>query len=215
MANKKIRLLIADDHPAILSGLSRLMAEEGINVVAEVSDQAAICKQYAITKPDVCLLDYRFGAGPTGMDAAKEILKAAPNARICIFSQFDAPTVMADCYAAGALAFLPKSVDVSVLVEAIESACRGEVYMTPEISKTLAMMSLRKDPQAHPLGLNERETKLLLLLARGLTQAEIADEIQLSQRTVTNDIAALRAKLGVERQTDFTLLAVKHKLINP
>lgn len=215
MANKKIRLLIADDHPAILSGLSRLLSEEGINVVAEVSDQASICKQYIISRPDVCLLDYRFGAGPTGMDAAKEILKVDQRARICIFSQFDAPTVTADCYNAGALAFLPKSVDVGILVEAIETARRGEVYMTPEISKTLAMMNLRKGHQDNPLGLNERETKLLVLLARGLTQSEIAEEIQLSQRTITTDIAALRSKLQVERQTEFTLLAVKHKLISP
>jgi DNA-binding NarL/FixJ family response regulator len=169
---------------------------------------------YAQEKPDVLVLDIRFGTELTGLDAAQNVLKADPNAKIVFLSQFDQDSLIKETYRLGANAFVTKDCDPADLATAVRHAFEGKLYFPPQIAERLASLAVRGDvsPQSQ---LDERGLEIFKLMAEGLTNAEIAEKLNLSTKTISNISQSVKEKLGVHRQAYITRLAVKHGLIEP
>ena len=150
----------------------------------------------------------------TGMDAAQDILKKFPAAKIVFLSQFDQDSLIKETYRLGARAFVTKDCDPADLATAVRHAAEGKLYFLPQIAERLANLSVRGDasPQSQ---LDQRGLEIFKLMAEGLTNAEIAEKLNLSTKTISNISQSVKEKLGVHRQAYITKLAVKHGLIEP
>jgi two-component system invasion response regulator UvrY len=206
--------MLADDHPIVMTGFAMSLEEAGMQVLGQAKTPDEAAAMYAELKPDVLVLDIRFGTELTGLDAAQNILKADPNARIVFLSQFDQDSLIKETYRLGAHAFVTKDCDPADLATAVRHARDGKLYFLPPIASRLASLSVRGDvsPQSQ---LDERELEIFKLMAEGMTNAEIAERLNLSTKTISNSSQSVKEKLGVHRQAYITRLAVKHGLIEP
>src|SRR6476619_3422560 len=171
-AQQPIRVMLADDHPIVMTGFAMSLGAQGMEVVGQAKSPAEAVAMYAEHKPDVAVLDIRFGTELTGMDAAQNILKADPAAKIVFLSQFDQDSLIKETYRIGAHAFVTKDCDPADLAEAVRQAHAGKLYFLPQIAARLASLAVRGDvsPQSQ---LDPRELEIFKLMAEGLTNAEI------------------------------------------
>jgi two-component system, NarL family, invasion response regulator UvrY len=206
--------MLADDHPIVMTGFAMSLSEQGIDVIGQAKSPDEAVAMYKQEKPDVAVLDIRFGTELTGMDAAHQILKSQPNAKIIFLSQFDQDSLIKETYRLGAHAFITKDCDPAELANAVRLAHEGKLYFMPQIAERLASLAVRGDvsPQSQ---LDQRSLEIFKLMAEGLTNAEIAEKLDLSTKTISNISQAVKEKLGVHRQAYITKLAVKHGLIEP
>lgn len=209
-----MRVLLADDHPIVMSGFALSLKSKGIEVIGEVTTPNEAVESYEKLKPDVLMLDLRFGEKLTGLDAAKTILERHPQANILFLSQFDQDALIKQTYSIGGRGFLTKDISSADLAQAVCDAGRGETYFLDRIAKRLANLSVKGD-QSPSAVLDPREFDVFLLTAKGRTTQEISDQLGLSQKTISNVAHSLKDKLGTNRIADLTLLAVKHGYIEP
>lgn len=210
---KTIQVLLADDHPIVMDGFDITLGRYGINVVAKAKTPEETELLYDAFLPDVAILDIRFGDKMTGLDAAKHILEKHPQAAIVFLSQFDQESLIREAYKIGAKAFVTKDCEPSELAKAVESAERGEVFFLPVIAERLAMLSVRGDESPQSL-LDKRELELFCLIAKGYTIAEMAETLDVSEKTISNVSHSIKVKLDVKRAADITRLAIKHGIID-
>jgi two-component system invasion response regulator UvrY len=211
---KSLRVLLADDHPIVMTGFAMSLAAEGMDVVGQAKTPQEAVELYVALQPDVVVLDIRFGAEMTGLDAAKHILEKQPHAQIVFLSQFDQDALIKETYRLGAKAFVTKDCDPADLAVAVQRASQGELYFMPQIAERLANLSVRGDASPQTL-LDERSLEIFKLMAEGLTNVEIAEKLDLSQKTISNISQAVKEKLGIHRPALITKLAMKHGLIEP
>jgi two-component system, NarL family, invasion response regulator UvrY len=209
-----LRVLIADDHPLIIEGLIGALKRLGLRVAGQVQRATDVVANYTQTRPDVLVLDVRFGPGPTGLDVARELIARDANARIVFYSQFDQNEVIREAYRLGGAAFITKDTRPDVLARAISEAHAGRTFFLPEIAERLALIGVRGDPSPRAM-LDEREVEVFMLMAAGLNNNEIAERMSLSAKTIGNIGQAVKEKLGVQRATDMTRLAVRHGMLDP
>ena len=211
---KQIRVMLADDHPIVMTGFAMSLGGVGMDVVAQAKTPDEAAALYAEQRPDVLVLDIRFGTELTGLDAARGILQRFPDANIVFLSQFDQDSLIKETYRLGARAFVTKDCDPAELATAVRAAHQGRLYFMPQIAERLANLSVRGDvsPQSQ---LDQRGLEIFKLMAEGLTNAEIAEKLNLSTKTISNISQSVKEKLGVHRQAYITKLAVKHGLIEP
>lgn len=214
MMQNGIRVLLADDHPIVMTGFAMSLNNLGIKVLGQAKTPQEAFEQYAALQPDVIILDIRFGADLTGLDVARDILAQYADARIIFLSQFDQDALIKEAYRLGAKAFVTKDCDPADLATAVQRAHQGELYFLPQIAERLANLSVRGDESPQSL-LNERDLEIFKLMAEGLTNAEIAERLDLSLKTISNVSQTIKEKLGVHRPAYITKLAVKHGLIAP
>lgn len=210
----KIRVLIADDHPLIIEGLTTVLSRYDVEVVATATLAEEVDAIYQASSPDVVVLDVRFGGKTSGLDVARKILADTPNARVLFYSQFDQVELLKEAYRIGALGFVTKSTASSVLADAIRQVHSGKTFFLPQIAERLAMAVVRGD-ESPASKLAPRELEIFRRMAAGKTNVEIAEELTLSPKTISNVSQSIKEKLGVSRPADITLLAVKHQLISP
>jgi two-component system invasion response regulator UvrY len=210
----KIRVMLADDHPIVMTGFAMSLQGQGLEVVAQARTPEEALAQFLQLQPDVIVLDIRFGEQLTGLDVAKQILAQTPAAAIVFLSQFDQDSLIKETYRLGGRAFMTKDCDPADLAAAVRRAHEGELYFLPQIAERLANLSVRGDasPQSQ---LDERALEIFTLMAEGLTNAEIAEKLDVSTKTISNVSQAVKEKLGVHRPAYITRLAVKHGLIEP
>lgn len=209
---KSIRVLLADDHPIVMTGFAMSLETEGVQVIAQVKTPQEAIEAFAHLRPDVAILDIRFGAELTGLDAAKTILQQFPDANIIFLSQFDQDALIKETYRLGAKAFVTKDCDPADLAIAVQKAYEGELYFAPHIAERLANLSVRGDTSPQSL-LAQRELEIFTMMAEGLTNVEISEKLDLSQKTISNISQAVKERLGVHRPALITKLAVKYGLI--
>ncbi len=209
-----LRVLLADDHPIVMSGFALSLQSKGIEVIGQVITPNEAIESYERLKPDVLMMDLRFGEKLTGLDAAKSILARDPKANILFLSQFDQDALIKQTYSIGGRGFLTKDISAGDLAQAIADASRGETYFLDRIAKRLANLSVKGDHSPGAV-LDAREFEIFLLTAKGRTNQEMADLLGLSQKTISNVTHALKEKLGTNRNADLTLLAVKHGYVEP
>lgn len=207
-----IRVMLADDHPIVMTGFAMSLAAEGMQVVGQARTPQDAIAQFELLQPDVLVSDIRFGAELSGLDAAKSILDKFPQARIVFLSQFDQDALIKETYKLGAKAFVTKDCDPSELAVAVQKASAGELYFMPSIAERLANLSVLGDASPQTL-LDERSLEIFKLMAEGLTNVEIAEKLALSQKTISNISQSVKEKLGIHRPALLTRLAVKHGLI--
>lgn len=213
-----IRLMIADDHPLIVEGLSSALRRYDVEVVAQVHAAGDVVVAFKGAQPDVLVLDIRFGGGLTGLDVARELLTTAPAARIVFCSQFDQDELIQEAYRIGGAAFVPKNSSPAVLADVIrqthERAAGKRAVFLPGIAERLALLGVRGDESPRSK-LDPQALLVFKLIAQGLTNLEIAEQLNLSPRTISTISQHVKDVLGLNRPADLTRLAVKHLLIEP
>ena len=209
-----IRVLLADDHPIVMTGFAMSLANHGMEVLGQARTPQEAVSQYLALRPDVLILDIRFGDELTGLDAARQVLAQDAKAKIIFLSQFDQDSLIKETYRLGARAFVTKDCDPADLALAVVRAHASELYFPPHIAERLANLSVRGDTSPQSV-LDERGLQIFKLMAEGLTNVEIAEQLDLSSKTISNISQEIKEKLGVHRPAYITRLAVKYGLIEP
>lgn len=207
-----IRVLLADDHPIVMSGCQASLSSLGIDTIGQAKTPSDAVRMYAELKPDVLVLDVKFGQAQTGFDAAKDILKADAAAKIVFWSQCDQDSVIKEAYRIGGHAYITKVADPADLAAAITCAYEGHLYFHPAIAERLASLSVRGD-RSPQVVLDERELEVFKFMAQGMTNMEISTQLHLAPRTISTISQTIKDKLGVHRPADITLMAVRHAII--
>lgn len=209
-----VHVLLADDHPLIMTGFAMALPVHGIEVAGIVRTPEEAIKKYDELQPDVVVLDIRFGTRLNGFDAARAILEKHEQANIVFLSQFDQDPLIKESYRIGARAFITKACDPEQLATAIKIASIGESYFLPEVAERLAKLAIKGDTSPQSL-LTPREIEIFTLMAQGLTNLEIAEKMGLSPKTISNTSQTVKEKLGIHRAAEITRLAVKYGLLEP
>jgi len=211
--SEMIRVLIAEDHTVVRGGLCALLeGVDGIEVVAEAADGVeAVLKTRAI-KPDVILMDLMMPR-KTGIEAIEEIKRENPSARILVLTSYSDDDKVFAAIKAGALGYLLKETSTQDLLQAIRDVYNGESSLHPAIARKLIRELNRPStlpPSDEPL--TEREAEVLVLVARGLSNQDIADKLVISERTVRTHVSNILGKLHLANRTQAALYALKEGL---
>ena len=214
VSSTPITVVLADDHPLVRAGFSSALKTFGIQVVAEVELAEDVFAVYDRLTPDVLVLDVRFGDAMTGLDVAVRLLDKHPNANIVFLSQFTQDAIVQRAYQVGGKCFLSKDSEIEELAAAIQKASSGELYFTPKVAQRLASLSVTGEKSPAAL-LSARELAIFGYMARGLTNAEIAAQMNLSIKTISNSSQDIKERLGFHRQSDLTRIAIRHGILEP
>jgi len=215
-----VRVLIADDQTLVRAGFRRLLeSEPEIEVVAEAGDGLEAVEAARRLRPDVVLMDIRMPK-LDGLEATRRLLQGTKGARVLILTTFDLDEYVFDALKAGASGFLLKDAPPDQLIAAIQVVAAGDALLAPSITRRLiAEFARRPTPRsgAPPelSGLTARELDVLKLLARGLSNAEIAGELVVSEATVKTHVGNLLMKLGLRDRVQAVVLAYESGLVQP
>jgi DNA-binding NarL/FixJ family response regulator len=212
----KIKVMIADDHPGFREGLGRIFAdEEDLEVVAKTGDGEEAVKLATELKPDVALIDIAM-PGIDGIEAAKRIREVCPDTQILMLSAYDYQSYIVASLQIGAAGYILKNTSIDHLVSAIRLVHTGEaVYDLKTISKVFT--GLRSDDRRKTeklTKLNRRELDVLKLVAKGLANKRIADELDISDRTVQTHMVNIFDKLKVKTRTQAAIRAIEEGWLN-
>jgi DNA-binding NarL/FixJ family response regulator len=212
-----IRVVLADDQPLVRTGLRMILgAEPGLEVVAEAGNGREALKAVEAEHPDVVLMDVRMPE-LDGIEATRAITAMPEPPRVLVLTTFDLDEIVYDALRAGASGFLLKDAPEERLVTAIRVVADGGSLFAPSVTKRLIAEFAdrrRADPPRLP-ALTERETEVLLQVARGLSNAEIAAGLFVSENTVKTHVARLLMKLGVRDRVQAVVLAYESGLVRP
>ena len=207
-----IRVLLADDHATIRAGM-RLMLEQApdIEVVGEAADGAVAIRQATALRPDVVLMDVRM-PGTDGISATRAIT-AAGVGDVLILTTFDFDDYLFGALRAGAAGFLLKSVEPATLIDAVRRVAAGDGVLAPEVTRRLLTAFVTAPapaaPRADPAigALTERESDVLAALGRGLSNADLATELAISEATAKTHVSRVLSKLGCTSRVQAAILA--------
>ena len=212
----KIRVLIADDHAILRSGLKLLVnSQDDLEVVAEAADGLQAIDRAREKKPDVVLLDLSMPRSG-GMEALLRIAKECPLTRVVILTMLDDPVYLRSALAAGASGYVVKRSVDSDLLTAIRAVHRGGVFIDPSLADTLVqdVLPARGSRRRKPTLLSDRELQVLRLIASGYTSKQIAAQIFVSAKTVETYRSRLLEKLALKTRSDLVRYAVQMGLLN-
>jgi DNA-binding NarL/FixJ family response regulator len=207
-----IRVLLADDQPLVRTGFRMILdTEPDIEVIGEASDGADAVRQYRKLKPDVVVMDIRMPV-QDGIAATAEITAHSP-ARVLVLTTFHLDEYVVAALRAGASGFLLKDVDAAKLAEAIRVIAAGHAIVDPAVTRRLLDQFAYTRPAAAVAepksltGLTEREVEVLILVARGLSNAEVAAELVVTETTVKTHVHHLLTKLGARDRVQLVIFA--------
>ncbi len=211
-----LRLLVVDDHEVVRQGLAALLdRREGFQVVAEAGTVAELLDQARRHQPDIVVMDIRLPDG-SGIEACREIRAEMPATRVVMLTSYPDEEAVLSAIVAGASGYLLKQVRARDLVAALEAVGRGESLLDPAVTekvleriRRIASGSQETDELSQ---LTAQERKILMLLAEGKTNKEIAAEIFLSDKTVKNYVSSILGKLNLERRAQAAAFVAKHRL---
>jgi DNA-binding NarL/FixJ family response regulator len=206
MPETQIRVMLVDDHEVVREGLKALLnRRETMTVVGEAGNVAQAIEVAAKVRPDVVVMDLRLPDG-TGIEACREIRSQLPETKVIMLTSYaDEDAVMASILG-GASAYLLKQTRGSQLAEAIQGVARGESLLDPQVTfrvlEEVRKSAAGKSSPSPDSQLNENEQKILLLIAEGKTNREIAAEVFLSDKTVKNYVSNILSKLNMKRRSE-------------
>jgi two-component system, NarL family, invasion response regulator UvrY len=208
-----IRVLLVDDHAVVRTGFRLLLqARPDITVVGEAESGEAACQRYIELSPDVVIMDIAM-PGMGGIEALRRIRAHDPQARVLALSAHDDPMHARRALREGALGFLSKRSAPEALLEAVADVGTGQRYIDPRVAQKLALEDIEGTESSPIKRLSEREFDVFIRLARGASVQRIADDLRLSASTVGTHLYNVKQKLGVSNQSELTLLAIRHGLI--
>ena len=224
MTGSRLRVLIVDDQALIRAGFRMILeAQPDIEVVGEAADGEAAVALERRHRPDVVLMDVRM-PGVDGLDATRRIVAwhdrepaAGPAPRIVVLTTFDLDEYVYAALQAGACGFLLKDVTPEHLVGAVRTVATGDALLAPSITRRLVDRFARPATQALPAGdlatLTTRETEVFGLVARGMSNAEIAAALVVTEATVKTHVAAILSKLGLHNRAQAVVFAYESGLV--
>jgi NarL family two-component system response regulator LiaR len=207
-----IRVLLVDDHAVVRKGLAALLEREpGIEVVGEAEDGTRAVRMVERLRPDVILMDLEM-PGTNGIEATRQITEQHTDAKIVVLTSHAAEEDVFPALKAGALGYLLKHSAPDDVLNAIRQAQRGETVLHPSIAR-MVLHELHRPPQpkqpATPDPLSERELEVLRLLARGMSNQEIADTLVVGEATVRSHVSSILRKLQLASRTQAALYALR------
>ena len=212
MSGESTTVLVVDDHNVLAESLTvALSAEPGLTVVGRAGTLAEARRLVSSTRPDVLLLDVRLPDGD-GVAAIPELLAAHPGAKVVVLTASTADHVLISAIEAGACGYLSKTDGLASVVVAVKAAANDEAVISPEMLARL-LPRMRRTGGAGSTTLTDRERDVLELVAGGLQNAAIADQLHVSVHTVRNHIANLSAKLGAHSKLEALSIAIRSGLI--
>jgi len=214
----RIRILVVDDHAVVRRGLQAVLADEaGLEVVGEAANARDAVARARALQPDIVFMDIRMGEADdaSGIDACRQIRDELPETQVIMFTSYGERESVLSSIMAGATGFLTKNVSHAQLIQAIRAAGRGESLLdtgvTRGVIERLAELSRSTAPAG--AGLSEREREVLLLIAQGLTNKEIAARLFVSPFTARNHVIHILDKLGLSRRAEAAAQAVRLGLL--
>jgi DNA-binding NarL/FixJ family response regulator len=212
---RPLRLVVVDDHEVVRQGLVALLDRRpNFQVVAEAGTVEESLAQTRRFQPDIVIMDVRLPDG-SGIEACRDIRAELPATRVVILTSFPDDEAVFSAIVAGASGYLLKQIRARDLVAALESVGRGESLLDPAVTeKVLTRVRQIAAGEVHDelAALTPQERKILLLVAEGKTNKEIASEIYLSDKTVKNYVSSILAKLNLERRAQAAAFVAKHRL---
>jgi DNA-binding NarL/FixJ family response regulator len=214
-----IHVIIADDQALVRHGFRLILREEpGIEVVGEAASGREAVDAATRLRPDVILMDVRMPI-LDGIAATREIVAGGAPSRVLILTTFDLDEHVYDALEAGASGFLLKDLELARLADAVRVVAQGEALLAPTVTRRLIGDFVRRRPSPEPsfkLGdLTEREAEVLRLLARGLSNQEIAARLSLGDTTIKTHVAHVLGKLGLRDRVQAVILAYETGLVRP
>lgn len=210
------RVVVVDDQELVRSGFALILERAGLEVVGEAADGLEAVDLVAATGPDVALMDVRMPR-LDGIEATRRIAADHPATKVLALTTFDLDEYVYAAVRAGASGFLLKDVSPADLVHAVGVVARGDVVVAPALTRRLLdRYAGGPDPTSGPetlRGLSERETEVLRLVARGLANAEIGEQLFLSEATVKTYVSRLLTKLGVRDRVQLAVVAYETGLV--
>jgi len=211
MADQPIKVVIADDHAVVRSGLRMLIdAHEGLEVVAEAGDVPTAMQVIRAHRPGVAVLDLNMPGG-SSLEAIPALRESTPETAIVVLTMQDDPAFAREALQGGALGFVLKEAADDELLGAIRLAADGETYLNPRLGAKLAAQPAQ--PAGPPDDLSERELEVLRMIVLGHTNSEIASTLYLSVRTVESHRAHIQQKTRRTTRAELVRYALEHKLV--
>ncbi len=209
---RRTRVLIADDHPVLLRGLSGLLKLQGFSVVAEAADGRAAIALARERRPDVAVLDVAMPV-LNGVDAAREILRALPRTRVVLLTGVAEESVVPEALRVGVQGFVVKAQGIEDLAQAIKDVTAGALYVSPCYSHAV-MRACRRDDNGNGAGpLSPRERQILRLIAEGRTTKQAAGLLDIAVKTAECHRASLMDKLGIHETAGLVRYAIREGLV--
>jgi two-component system nitrate/nitrite response regulator NarL len=207
-------VVLADDHPFYRTGLSKMLRESGVNVVAEAGNGWAALKAVEETSPDVVVLDQNM-PGMSGNEVARRLTSCDPPHRVIVLSVSDDESDVMAALRAGASGYFLKDGPVEEVVAGIEAAARGESYFSPRIGAMLLrrMRERREVPVDMPVRLSKREQDVLRLIVEGRSNEKIGEGLSIDAGTARNHVSHILAKMGVDNRVQAAVRAVREGLV--
>ncbi|AWL39292.1 MULTISPECIES: response regulator [Streptomyces] len=216
-----IRVLIVDDQMMVREGFSVLLnAMPGIEVVGEAVDGRQAVSQVAALRPDVVLMDIRMPE-LNGIEATREIVAADADAKVLVLTTFDLDEYVYQALRAGASGFLLKDASARQLADGVRVVASGEALLAPTVTRRLLTEFSKRAEAPRPpamarIGdLTERETEVLVLIAQGLSNMEIAAHLVVAESTIKTHVSRILVKLGLRDRTQAAVFAYEARLVTP
>jgi two-component system invasion response regulator UvrY len=208
----KIKVMLVDDHAVVRFGFRMLLeATEDIQVVAEADSAEAAYAQIPVAQADVIVMDISLG-GTMGVEATRRIVARDKTARVLGLSSHEDPSYVRYMLKAGALGYLSKRSAPDELIHAIRQVSEGHMYIESSLSQRMALEEFNGEKSPIEV-LSEREFGVFIQLAKGSSVNQIAEMLNISPRTVGTHLYNIKQKLAVANQSELTLIAVRHGLI--
>ena len=214
----KIKVLLVDDHTVVLKGLAFFLStQEDLELVGEANNGKEALVKVGETTPDVILMDL-YMPEMDGVEATAYIKKEYPNVKVIVLTSFSDQAHVLPALRAGASGYILKDVEPDQLVEAIRSAYKGNIQLHPDIanallSQTLPVEEKEEEPSIQVDVLTARENEVLRLLAKGMSNKEIASVLVITEKTVKAHVSSILSKLNLSDRTQAALYAVKNGIV--
>ncbi|MCX2828936.1 DNA-binding response regulator [Bacillus pseudomycoides] len=214
----KIKVLLVDDHTVVLKGLAFFLStQEDLELVGEANNGKEALKKIGEAQPDIVLMDL-YMPEMDGIEATSCIKKEYPNVKVLVLTSFSDQAHVLPALKAGASGYILKDVEPDQLVEAIRSAYKGNIQLHPDIasallSQTLPQEEKQESSNIHVDVLTARENEVLQLLAKGMSNKEIASVLVITEKTVKAHVSSILGKLNLSDRTQAALYAVKNGIV--
>jgi DNA-binding NarL/FixJ family response regulator len=212
-----LRVVLADDQDLVRAGFRVILGTEpGIEVVGEAGDGAEAVELVAKLRPDVVLMDVQMPRMDV-LEATRQILSAGNGTRVVILTTFDREDYLFEALQAGASGFLLKNASPEDLVESVKVVARGDALLSPEVTRRVIarFSTVGKQERTRPPSLTDREFEVLVELAKGASNAEIAAALFLGETTVKTHVSRVLAKLGLRDRTHAVVFAYEAGIVTP
>jgi DNA-binding NarL/FixJ family response regulator len=209
-----LRVVLVDDQALVRAGFRMVLdAEDGMEVIGEAADGSAAVDVVEATRPDVVLMDVRM-PGVDGIEATRRVTALPDPPRVLVLTTFDLDELVYEALRAGASGFLLKEAPPEQLVAGLRTVAAGERLLAPSVTRRLIeRFAAVPPPAAAPEVLTPREAEVLALVARAMTNAEIAAHLVVSETTVKTHVARVLMKLGLRDRVQAVVYAYEHGLV--